>query len=110
MSPEEFERAAKEIVKLGAKGLKFNPWGGRPGIDFYRLDNNILNTGIDAVAAVREAVGPDIDLYIDCNGIFNTAANAVPSSEGCRAVQHQFLRGTRAPRKSQRDGLRPKQD
>ena len=91
MSPAEFEAAAKEIVRLGVKGLKFNPWGGRPGIDFYRLDNNILNTGIDAVAAVREAVGPDIDLYIDCNGIFNTAANAVRAAKGCRTVQHQFL-------------------
>ena len=86
MSPEEFEAAAQEIVKLGAKGLKFNPWGGRPGIDFYRLDNNILNTGIDAVAAVRGAVGPDIDLYIDCNGIFNTAAKRGPGSKRNRTV------------------------
>ena len=34
MSPEEFEGAAKETVKLGAKGLKFNPWGGRPRYRF----------------------------------------------------------------------------
>ena len=91
MSPEEFEAAAKEIVKLGAKGLKFNPWGGRPGIDFYRLDNSILNTGIDAVAAVREAVGPDIDLYIDCNGIFNTAANAVRAAKGVEQYNISFF-------------------
>ena len=91
MSPEEFEGAAKEIVKLGAKGLKFNPWGGRPGIDFYRLDNNILNAGIDAVAAIRGAVGPDIDLYIDCNGIFNTAANAVRAAKGVEQYKHQLL-------------------
>ena len=91
MSPEEFERAAKEIVELGAKGLKFNPWGGRPGIDFYRLDNNILNTGIDAVAAVRDAVGPDIDLYIDCNGIFNTAANAVRAAKGVERYNISFF-------------------
>ena len=55
MSPDEFANAAKETVGLGAKGLKFNPWGRRPGIDFYRLENSVLNTGVDAVAAVREA-------------------------------------------------------
>ena len=91
MSPEEFELAAKEMMKLGAKGLKFNPWGGRPGIDFYRLDNNILNTGIDVVAAVRGAVGPDIDLYIDCNGIFNIAANAVRAAKGVERYNISFF-------------------
>lgn len=77
MSPDQFAAAAKATVTLGAKGLKFNPWGGRPGLDFYRLENRILNDGVEAVAAVRQAVGPDIDLFIDCNGIFQTTGNAV---------------------------------
>jgi galactonate dehydratase len=77
MSPSEFAGAARKVIGLGAKGLKFNPWGGRPGIDFHRLENRILNTGIECVEAVRSAVGPDIDLYIDCNGIFQTTGNAI---------------------------------
>lgn len=40
MSPDEFSRAARDVRKLGVKGLKFNPWGRRPGIDFYRLDDS----------------------------------------------------------------------
>ena len=91
MSPEEFARAAKATVKLGAKGLKFNPWGGRPGIDFYRLENSILNTGVEAVSAIREAVGPDIALYIDCNGIFNTVGNAVRAGKAVEQFNISFF-------------------
>ena len=91
MSPDEFANAAKETVKLGAKGLKFNPWGRRPGIDFYRLENSVLNTGVDAVAAIRDAVGPDIDLYIDCNGIFNTVANAVRAGKAVEGFNLGFF-------------------
>ena len=91
MSPDQFARAAKQTVKLGAKGLKFNPWGGRPGIDFYRLENSILNTGVEAVSAIREAVGPDIDLYIDCNGIFNTVGNAVRAGKAVEQFNIGFF-------------------
>ena len=110
MSPEQMAAAAKDALKLGVQGMKFNPWGGREGIDFYRLENKILNTGVEAVGAVREAVGPDIDLYIDCNGIFNTVGNAVRAGEGGGGVQHHLLRGTHTPRRPGRHGLRPQQD
>ena len=91
MSPEEFATAAKETMKLGVNGLKFNPWGGRPGIDFYRLDNRNLSEGVEAVAAVREAVGPDVALYIDCNGIFNTVGNAVRAAKAVEPYNISFL-------------------
>ena len=91
MSPEGFADAARSTVRLGAKGLKFNPWARRPGIDFYRLENSVLNTGVDAVAAVRDAVGPDIDLFIDCNGIFNTVGNAVRAAKAVEDYNISFL-------------------
>ena len=91
MSPDEFARAAGETVSLGAKGLKFNPWSGRPGLDFYRLENSILNVGIEAVAAVRDAVGPDVDLYIDCNGIFSTVGNAVRAGKAVERFNIGFF-------------------
>ena len=78
-------------MKLGIKGLKFNPWGRRPGIDFYRLENSILNAGIDSVAAIREAVGPDVDLYIDCNGIFNTVGNAIRAAKAVEQYNISFI-------------------
>lgn len=91
MSPDEFADAANAMTKLGAKGLKFNPWGGRPGMDFYRLDNPILHAGVEAVAAIREAVGPDMDLYIDCNGIFNTVGNAVRAAKAVETFNISFF-------------------
>ena len=91
MSPEQFAAAARSVVALGAKGLKFNPWGGRPGIDFYRLENRIFHAGIEAVEAVRDAVGADIDLFIDCNGIFQTAGNAVKCGKAIEKYNIGFI-------------------
>ena len=90
-SPEVMARLAKETVARGFKGLKFNPFIRRPGYDFYRLDNEILGVGIDCVAAVREAVGPAIDLYIDCNGVFNTVGNAIRVAKQMTAYNISFI-------------------
>ena len=91
MSPVEFVAAARKVVGLGAKGIKFNPWGGRPGIDFYRMDNEILNAGVEVVGALREALGPAIDLYIDCNGIFNTVGNAIRAAKAVEEFNISFF-------------------
>ena len=91
MSPDEFASAAVDAMKTGVKGLKFNPWSRRSGLDFYRLENSVLNAGIDSVAAVREAVGPDIDLYIDCNGIFNTVGNAIRAAKAVERYDISFI-------------------
>ena len=91
MSPAQFAEAARAVLDLGVQGLKFNPWSGRPGIDFYRLDNHILHSGVEAVGAVREAAGPNVDLYIDCNGIFNTAGNAVRAARAVEQFDIGFL-------------------
>ncbi len=91
MSPAEFVAAARKVVALGAKGIKFNPWGGRPGIDFHRLENDILNTGVEVVATLREALGPSVDLYIDCNGIFNTVGNAIRAAKAVEPFNISFF-------------------
>ena len=91
MSVDEFHAAAREVVNLGVKGLKFNPWGRRPDIDFYRLDNSVLNSGVEAVAAVRDAVGPDVAIYIDCNGIFNTTGNAIRAAKAIEPYNISFF-------------------
>ena len=91
MSPDEFVAAAGKVVALGAKGIKFNPWGGRPGIDFHRLENDILNTGVEVVGALREALGPSVDLYIDCNGIFNNVGNAIRAAKAVEQFNISFF-------------------
>ena len=91
MSPAQFVSAARKVVGLGAKGIKFNPWGGRPGIDFHRLENDILNAGVEVVGALREALGPSVDLYIDCNGIFNTVGNAIRAAKAVEQFNISFF-------------------
>ena len=48
---------------------------------FAPAANSSLIEGIDAVATIRDAVGPEIDLYIDCNGIFNAVGNAIRAAK-----------------------------
>jgi galactonate dehydratase len=91
MEPVEFAAAARDTIALGFKGLKFNPWGGRQGIDFYRIENSIFNAGVESVAAIREAVGPDVDLFIDCNGIFQTSGNAVRAANAVEEFNIGFF-------------------
>ena len=91
MNPAQFVSAARKVVGLGAKGIKFNPWGGRPGIDFHRLENDILNAGVEVVGALREALGPSVDLYIDCNGIFNTVGNAIRAAKAVEQFNISFF-------------------
>ena len=79
-TPEEMAFYAKGQVDLGAKGLKTDPFlaaGRARGI----LNNNVYisgeldpateQLGIDMIAAVREAVGLQIEILIDAHGLYN---------------------------------------
>jgi galactonate dehydratase len=74
--PAAFAQHAREVVAQGYTAVKFD-------IDFptpSRFDAHDRSIGpaelrgiIDAVAAVREAIGPEIDLAIDCHARYQTA-------------------------------------
>lgn len=51
----------------------------------------VLIEGIDAVATIRDAVGPEIDLYIDCNGIFNAVGNAIRAAKAVERYNIGFF-------------------
>ena len=59
--------AARKVAAAGYGGLKFDPfWGlGRDP------DPIALRRGMDDVAAVRAAVGPDVQLFVDGHGRFS---------------------------------------
>ncbi len=64
---EEFAAKSKAAVKDGWKALKWDPFG-----SCYRdISTKDLDNSLACVAAVREAVGKDIDLLIECHGRFN---------------------------------------
>jgi galactonate dehydratase len=66
-TPEEFHKAAQAVVQKGYRALKFDPFGA----GFYELDYQEKNHVIELVEAVRDAVGPEVDILVEMHGRFN---------------------------------------
>ena len=68
-TPENFAKCAKKAVALGYTALKFDPFG-----DAYRvISRHNEDLSIDIVAAVRDAVGPKVELLIEGHSRFTVA-------------------------------------
>lgn len=65
--PENFARKARETVALGVKALKWDPFGKA----HMTLTKEEMQKAVDIVGAVREAVGNEVELLIECHGRFN---------------------------------------
>lgn len=65
--PEEFGEKAKIAVKRGVTAMKWDPFGK----NYLDISNKELDKALRCVAAVREAVGNDVDLLIEGHGRFN---------------------------------------
>lgn len=68
-TPGEFHEAAKVVLEKGYRAMKFDPFGA----GFYEMDRAEKNRIIELVEAVRDAVGPDVDIMIEMHGRFNPA-------------------------------------
>ncbi len=66
-TPEEFAAAAWKTAALGVTALKWDPFGKA----HMTIGNRELDQASAIVGAVREAVGPEVDLLIECHGRFN---------------------------------------
>ncbi len=66
-TPDEFHAAAKRAVAKGYHALKFDPFGA----GFYELERGEKTRVIALVEAVRDAVGPEVELLIEMHGRFN---------------------------------------
>ena len=64
---EEFHAAAKRVLDKGYKALKFDPFGA----GFYEMERAEKIYVIGLVEAVRDAVGPDVEILIEMHGRFN---------------------------------------
>ena len=70
-SPEAFGRAAHEAIRRGYGVVKCAPFDEvrspfeEPGLP------EAARSGIDRIAAVRDAIGPDIPLFVDCHSRFD---------------------------------------
>ena len=73
---EEMAKDAKSKVAEGYKALKFDPFDSKMKthpISFIsgEISKEVENFGVECFAAVREAVGPDIDILFDAHGNFD---------------------------------------
>lgn len=59
--PDKFAHAASVVVDKGYDALKFDPFGNH----WKRMNREEFNRSIACVEAVREEVGPDVDLLIE---------------------------------------------
>jgi len=75
-SVEDMAQHAKAIVETGQKAMKTDPWHPhheeeKNGYLTGQLSAEAEHLGADRIAAMREAVGPDIEILIDCHGRFD---------------------------------------
>jgi galactonate dehydratase len=68
-TPEEFRAAAQRAVAKGYHALKFDPFGA----GFYELERAEKLRTVALVEAVRDAVGPEVELMVEMHGRFNPA-------------------------------------
>lgn len=68
-TPESFGARAKDVAARGYTALKFDPFGAA----WRMLPRQEFDLSLDIIAAVREAVGPGVDLLIEGHSRFNVA-------------------------------------
>jgi galactonate dehydratase len=69
-TPPEYAEKARAVVARGYRGLKFDPFG----TAWKELSREHADAAVDIVAAVRQAVGPRVDLMIEFHGRLATSA------------------------------------
>ena len=66
-APEEFHAAAKRVLEKGYLALKFDPFGA----GYYELSYEEKLKSVELVEAVRDAVGPDVEILVEMHGRFS---------------------------------------
>jgi galactonate dehydratase len=66
-SVKDIARAAKSVAKKGYRGLKLDPFvnAGRDP------DSRTVSNAVEIIGAVRDAIGPHVEILIDCHGRFS---------------------------------------
>ncbi|MEZ4713031.1 MAG: mandelate racemase/muconate lactonizing enzyme family protein [Caldilineaceae bacterium] len=67
-TPEQNADEAKRVVDMGYTALKFDPFGQG---NYYRISLQEAQLAEDRVAAVRKAVGPNVDILVEAHAKWN---------------------------------------
>jgi galactonate dehydratase len=68
-TPQEFAVAAKNVVAKGYKALKVDPFG----TGAYELERSEKYHAIALIEAIRDSVGPEVEIFIEGHGRFSQA-------------------------------------
>ncbi len=64
---DEFHSAAQRVVERGYHALKVDPFGA----GFYELSPADAHRSVELIESVRDAVGPDTEIFVEMHGRFN---------------------------------------
>ena len=67
--PQDFAEKAKQVVRMGYTAMKFDPFG----TAWHKISRAEEDLSIDIITAVREAVGPNVDLAIEAHERFDVS-------------------------------------
>ena len=80
-TPAEFGEAAARAMSEGFRAVKCAPFDEvSPGCDTAEAVR-LARTGVERVAAIREAVGPEVALMVDCHSRFDVESGVVVAGE-----------------------------
>ena len=68
-TPAEVHAAARRVVERGYRALKLDPFGA----GFYEMERRDKVLAVSLVEAVRDAVGPDVEILVEMHGRFSPA-------------------------------------
>jgi galactonate dehydratase len=69
-TPQEYAERARDVAARGYRAMKFDPFG----VAWKELTQSESDAVVDRVAAVREAVGPDVGLMVEYHGRLSAGA------------------------------------
>ncbi len=75
--PELWAAQARKVIEKGYRAMKFDPFGAG-GLELSRAETNLA---VSLVEAVRDAVGPEIELFIEAHGRFSPATSIAIARE-----------------------------
>jgi galactonate dehydratase len=87
-SPEEFHAAATRVVERGYSALKLDPFNSGPGP--ASLEQDELRRAVGLVEAVRDAIGPDADLFVEMHGRF-TPSGAIAAARALEPFRPSWI-------------------
>jgi galactonate dehydratase len=67
--PEEFAKRVKVVLEKGYKALKVDPFGAGD-LELSRVE---MTRSVGLVAAIREAVGADVEIFVEMHGRFSAS-------------------------------------